>query len=435
MDVIKDTLVKDRSFYRQQTNYSHSASLISYNNKLYAFIGAVGRVYSYDGEEWALEWTAPGISAPPKRWKGTMFGSRVIDDVLYFAGFAKPYDAAVLKYDGDNWTLIDITSKVSGTGELFDIIKFGDYIYASGYGTGTEARVVRSADGGTTWELAQDFGADTGPAHGLGVMGTYIYVSLAKDKSVYRSGDGLTWTKVLDAVEHPVYMEYAGHLGGLFLGTEFGYIYRTTDGVTWEQYGIIPNGGNPPFFTRGGHTRSSSLMYVSSGSYKVLPKMTLLFGFDGRTIHPITALNGGEHPRVQPYGGKLFVLQNAVGEEDNTTGQATEAVITILPLNYRDPKLPQMIVPLWSNVAIEADDESWPALVGGFDKKAIYFLSDTAGTLTIEIDVGDDTFRTFDTIAITANTMESYLTTYPLARIKLSFDTAATVTAHVVVSG
>lgn len=429
---LDETLVKDRSFYKHESNYSHSASLITYKDKLYAFIGAIGRVYSYDGREWKLEWTAPGILGAPLRWKGTMFGHRVIDDVLYFAGTAMPYNGAVLKYDGVTWTLIDITTQVEGTGELFDIIKFGDYIYAGAYDDGVGARIIRSADEGETWELAHDFGAGTGPIHSLAVMGDYIYAGNYREYAVQRSADGITWANVLTTDTYPVSMVYALYHGGLFVGCRYGLLYKTTDGTTWEQYGKIPNLGRPRFIYAG-RTWSAPLMYVAPDSWIETFKMTLLFGFDGRTIHPITALNGGEWPDVQPYSGKLFVLQNAASEEDNVTGQATEGVMTVLPLNYRDPKLPQMVIPLWSNVAIAADDESWPALVGGFDKKAVYFLSDTAGTLTIKADVGDDTFRTFDTRSISANEFTPYMTEYPVARLKLSFNEAATVTTLVVV--
>jgi hypothetical protein len=68
-----------------------------------------------------------------------------------------------------------------------------------------------------------------------------------------------------------------------------------------------------------------------------------------------------------------------------------------------------------------------------YSSALIYFLSNTAGTLTISVDVlGNGDWQTYDTVSVSANTPVWYpLGTTNFARLKLSFSAAATVTAKV----
>jgi len=86
---------------------------------------------------------------------------------------------------------------------------------------------------------------------------------------------------------------------------------------------------------------------------------------------------------------------------------------------------------LWDNTGISAGDSTPPIPCWGYDKVAITFTSDTAGTLTINGDTFGSSLREYDTVSISANTPEFYIMTAPLARFQLSFDSTATVTAEV----
>jgi len=67
----------------------------------------------------------------------------------------------------------------------------------------------------------------------------------------------------------------------------------------------------------------------------------------------------------------------------------------------------------------------------GYDEREIYFLSDTDGTLTVEADLEGEGLQTFDTISVSAGTPEFWMTDHELARMRFSFDTAATVTLKI----
>jgi len=84
----------------------------------------------------------------------------------------------------------------------------------------------------------------------------------------------------------------------------------------------------------------------------------------------------------------------------------------------------------WQGRSISAGDETAPVESAGYTSKAIHFLSDTAGTLSILADaVGDGDFQTYDSVPISANELEVYLMNEGATLIKLKFDTAASVTA------
>ena len=89
----------------------------------------------------------------------------------------------------------------------------------------------------------------------------------------------------------------------------------------------------------------------------------------------------------------------------------------------------------WNNVSISGGDETNLVTMGGYAKKTVYFLSDTAGTLTIQVVEPDGTRRTYDTVSIDADTLEAYIISGVVEKVALKFDTAATVTAWYEVQG
>jgi len=83
----------------------------------------------------------------------------------------------------------------------------------------------------------------------------------------------------------------------------------------------------------------------------------------------------------------------------------------------------------WNGASIGAGDETDPVITDIYAGKTIYFLSDTAGTLTIQVIDPDKVRRTYDTVNISAGELEAYIMSATAKRIALKFDTAATVTA------
>ena len=85
----------------------------------------------------------------------------------------------------------------------------------------------------------------------------------------------------------------------------------------------------------------------------------------------------------------------------------------------------------WDGASISAGDTSDPLIVAGWSRKTVHFVSDTAGTLTVEVDpVNSGDWHTYDTVSVSADEMEFYEMPADVARIRLSFDTAATVTGR-----
>jgi len=94
------------------------------------------------------------------------------------------------------------------------------------------------------------------------------------------------------------------------------------------------------------------------------------------------------------------------------------------------PVHPPSTAYFWRSNSIDAGDTSQPLICGGWESETLYFLSDTDGTLTIEVDpVGNDEWSDFDTVSISANSLETYPFSEDFGRLRVSFDTAATVTA------
>ena len=70
--------------------------------------------------------------------------------------------------------------------------------------------------------------------------------------------------------------------------------------------------------------------------------------------------------------------------------------------------------------------------VAGYAHKTIYFISDTQGTLTIQVLEPDGaTWRDFDVLGVTVDTLRSYQLEEQVEQVRLSFSEAATVSAWI----
>jgi len=86
----------------------------------------------------------------------------------------------------------------------------------------------------------------------------------------------------------------------------------------------------------------------------------------------------------------------------------------------------------WHNLSISAGDATLPKNVFGYNNVTIVFKSDTAGTLTIDMLSPTGDWMEYDTVSIDADTPEPYPLGASLYKVRLSFDTAASVTAFLI---
>jgi len=87
----------------------------------------------------------------------------------------------------------------------------------------------------------------------------------------------------------------------------------------------------------------------------------------------------------------------------------------------------------WNAKSISGGDSTNAVDVSLYSKRTVYFYSDTAGTLSVEVQEPDGTWREYDPVSVDADTLKSYnLPESNVQRkVRLSFDTAATVTAWI----
>jgi len=86
--------------------------------------------------------------------------------------------------------------------------------------------------------------------------------------------------------------------------------------------------------------------------------------------------------------------------------------------------------PDWDALAIVGGDLTLGVVVAGYAHKTICFISDTQGTLTIEVLEPDGvTWRGFNVLGVTADILRSYQMEEQATQVRISFSEAATVSA------
>jgi len=83
------------------------------------------------------------------------------------------------------------------------------------------------------------------------------------------------------------------------------------------------------------------------------------------------------------------------------------------------------------NSAVVSTDETSQTVSGFYDTDSgtIFFLSDTAGTLTVLTEEPDGEYKTYDTYSISADTLKAVNLTDDHTGIKIKFSTSAKTTA------
>jgi len=84
---------------------------------------------------------------------------------------------------------------------------------------------------------------------------------------------------------------------------------------------------------------------------------------------------------------------------------------------------------IWNDAAIGAADTTQAVLCMGYDRKTVFFISDTDGNLTVGAREPDGGWQSLPVEAVVANTLLILPPTWDADAIRLSFSAAATVTA------
>jgi photosystem II stability/assembly factor-like uncharacterized protein len=108
------------------------------------------------------------------------------------------------------------------------------------YAVGGGSIVIKTTDGGTTWQRLRQFDIDTGFCRGLAAPDVNTVYAGCQQGDIIKSTDGgLTWTKQKIAV-NAIMQDVAAHSANVVwaLGLGFG-VSRTTDGTTWTKLSTI----------------------------------------------------------------------------------------------------------------------------------------------------------------------------------------------------
>jgi len=274
------------------------------------------------------------------------------------------------------------------------------------------------------------------------------------------SSDGVSWTK--DSENNPVYEISGANLWPedvLWTGEEYRlYHYRSDtrnidlitspDGVDWSREGVALSKGE----------NLASFFSYSIGSFKVIPLEKMFIGFfhgtsegtgnkigmavshDGKhwVKHPSPILTpepeaawentGVVFPTPVPDEGRLRLFYG--GSKADGTAQIGFAESGIGKMISKEGYFIEQDGTVWNSASIDAGDTTYGIPTFGYDSITIKFLSDTDGLLDVETQEPDLDWQTLlDDQSISADTLKEINLGGLQRGIRLSFDTAATVTA------
>jgi hypothetical protein len=423
-------------------------NLSVYRNELYAFISLAGEIWkTSDGKEWTRLYQYPTAAANGARttcWACTVFSA---DRKLYYGGIRfSDAKGIILRTDGE--TVEEsavIPPALGGDAEVYAICEFNGRLYI---GTG-EGRVLRSSDGENFTEVL-NIGVSTSPE--LFAFGGYIYaVSTATPGTVYRSssGDPGTWSSVatipLTSTQalrsHNPRLVYAGkaYLASNDL-EDYLRVVSTPDGVNWSEEFTLPvKRGNQDGRIAGRVKACGDYLFLTSmhygGSAALNNRGGQLWVYDGYMWTRLLTLPCGIGD-VELFKGRLYVgtAWSPQRQYISLDKQYEYVMIRALSLSLPPPPPRQAYFKgtdgtVWNNASISAGDTTYGVICAGYGKKSIYFLSSVAGVLTVQVREPGGDWRNYDSIKVNANELTPYIITGDFEAFRLTFDTAATVTA------
>jgi len=419
-----------------EADFSHVASMIRAANRLFIQVGPTGEFYVLDEDGFRLLYRWPN-KFPDSNWRGTFFGHCYwsAQNVVAFAGFGcpePPYGNALVFIDPETLTVSRLGLGGGSYEELFACIEHDGALYVTGgYG---HRRFFRLSDTQTYTQLSTlPAGAD-GPRALTYFNGNFV-VACESGKSVWRSPDGVNWTKIMDTygkaiaittdgnrvlvADKEVSPVWAGKVYYINKDWSYGVAFRLTDFSIPYNFVRMAEGWS----LCGGMNKFGAIIAnpIQEYYFTFNPQMTFMLP-QARIID------------FDLYGGKLIISSSAAIWSGSPTKESQPSIISII-----DPYTPIKLYPLtftpWKDTSISANDETDPIPTFGFTRKTVSFTSNTAGTLSIQMDgAGDGGWEEIESVPVGANERIQRLIDYDCARIKLVFDSAATVTAKLVMA-
>jgi len=301
--------------------------------------------------------------------------------------------------------------------------------------------VLKSTDDGATWTLI-----DTGYSYlGSDGVGTYLgsfdahnYRIVITPRNVNNLivsvNGGITWSEV--TITNPMGALFNGFWNRWFITTteipmgEFGYEDRIyivrPDALATMSPSILVE---PPGF--------DWLRYLTFSANKIIGSLTGRpvssiivsddYGFSWRTVYTTSVMGkaradvrAGPVSNIGVFGNYVFAGGGQIG------------TLWRILIPEGGEKVPAPVY-LWANTPIAADDISEPLLFVPFGNKTIHVKAADAGTLTVETyDSYNDAWDALITESFIADTLKSIKIPDNFRTLRLTYDTATTITAWVI---
>jgi len=449
----------DKEFPRDTARrvYTHEFNVMAvkeFKGDLYVTLGT-DKLEIWKKNGFTGEWTR--VYNRPNWGSAALTASVIFNDMLYFGGlFDPPNQGGVIRTsDGATWEeIMWITGLTSN--EVFDLEVYGGKLYATA-GDGT---IYESSDG-STWTLIY-----TVPGGRAGALITYprdapnrlYYISASwimgdPDAAPTRieSFDGTTWTlettisflgqqgcKTLQRK----YLQGTGTQEWLYFGASDGGLWRY-DGTSWVKIAKLPHPitellavgdllliGCGYWWDRGQRTTAITTDRMATGVLYVADGL----GYIAKVVEPLGLVMAAELFQAKVYLG-LWGSERDYGQL-LTFDVAVFSDLLLRPPEPRVQYFEGEDETIWRAASIDIGDRTFPIPCKGYSEKTLYFLSNTGGTLTVEVDIyGDGNWQTLKPATITADKLYVDLIEADAAYIRISFDTAATVTAWLSLRG
>jgi len=371
-------------------------------------------------------------------------GGAVVDTDTETVAWSSWGTSYVFIYDGSTVNMIDIGENVGGNivkgsdGNFYVYTNKGSLFKITPKGMTTKVSSNPNAKGGTSW-LAER------------LESTLFFGSPYPDNSIYAYNiDKASWStpKPGTTTAHtpgyygvfPATWDTLATLGAMQwpLPSEqlLGYIAFRDTTIYAEDYGILPyvvagddvwNISTQPLMldeTTTVHYIEGIIWLIGHPSYAwgYYPGLRPLGGF--------FPFNCGIHWKGDIYLGTKPLFMSHRGGMIHSDIQRFGGVVRMKRSELFNLQMPPAKAVLWYNKSVSANEYSLPLVTIGWRELTLYFKSNTAGDLTVEVDpVGDGEWDTY--ITRTSTTKEILTISEHFARIRLKFSTSATVSAKI----
>lgn len=407
-------------------------------NKLFITTGATGEFYVVDDEGFKRYYKVPyqeenGLG----RKRGTFFGNCYwhAQDKVVFAG--EVWDGTserptVVYVDPVS---LDVETEVLGASEGIEFlgaVEFDDKLYITER-TGGFYEFTGLHDYSQLSDLSDEIGIDDPHPRPVIRFNDNFVVGFAHNgTSVWRSPDGSSWSQVLDA-DSPVRVLTTDN-GRLLVGAE-NKVYSVDKDWNVETGYLHPRSSVSRQGSRIGEGPAYPAQFNNIGAVVAFPRREKENEWNPNILYmnPYSAAMD-----IGQYRGHLWVMSGyGIVSEYATRFKDTRdshvGFVDVLSLHEKPVLYPLPFDP-WVDQSISAGDTTDPLPTFQYGSGAVYFKTDTAGTLTIQVDLtGTGDWMDYDTVSLDAGEATHYpFSRLDFARYRLKFSDAATVTARAI---